>query len=336
MFREAASAPSAVSRQIAESGTAIIELSCRLRADPPRFVVTCARGSSNHAATYAKYLIESRLGFATVSAAPSISSQYAVPMRLDSTVFLVISQSGASPDLLSATAAARESGALVVALVNTVDSPLALLSDVVIPLNAGPELSVAATKSFITTLSAIAQLVGHWTEDESLLNGIAELPDDLERAWRLDWSIIASKLTTTNNLFVIGRGVGLGVAQEAALKLKETCGLHAEAYSAAEVRHGPMAIVGAEFPVLLFSQSDQTEQSVADIAHAFCKRGAKVIMAGPGPKSASRLPFISHRESAIEPILLIQSFYRAANELSLARGLNPDSPPSLNKVTETL
>ena len=240
----------------------------------PRAVVTVGRGSSDHAATFAQYLIETRLGVMTASAAPSVSSLYNATPDMAGVVCLAISQSGKSPDLLTAVEGAKAAGAFVIALVNDETSPLAALADETAPLGAGPELSVAATKSYIAALSAIVQLVACWTEDEVLLAALADLPGLLEQAWALDWSAATAALRDARNLYVIGRGVGFGVAQEAALKFKETCGLHAEAFSAAEVRHGPMALVGRGFPVLALAQNDQSRAGVDELVAEFVSRGA--------------------------------------------------------------
>ncbi len=334
MFQEAAQAPVVVNAQLAQNAPRLRELGARLRADPPRAVVTCARGSSDHAATYARYLIEAHTHVLTSSAAPSVSSVYEAQSDLDGALFIAISQSGQSPDLLSATRNARESGALTVALCNTADSPLMELVDVAVPLHAGPERSVAATKSYIASLTCIAQLVANWTEDRRLLATLSQVPDLLTRAFECDWTRAVETLRGAVNLFVVARGFGLGVAQEAALKLKETCGLHAEAFSSAEVKHGPMALVRAGFPVLMFSQRDDTRAGIEELAAEFAARGAHVLIAGTNAAGAIPLPaIVAH--PVIEPLLTIQSFYRMANELALARGLDPDRPPHLNKVTET-
>jgi len=335
MFQEAAQAPLTVKAQIGENAPRLRELGARLRADPPRAVVTCARGSSDHAATYARYLIEAHTHVLTSSAAPSVSSVYEAQSDLEGTLFIAISQSGKSPDLLSATQNAKASGALTVALCNTVDSPLMQLVDVAVPLHAGPERSVAATKSYIASLSAIAHLLANWTEDRRLLAILPQVPDLLARAWESDWTPGVEALRRAVNLFVVGRGFGLGIAQEAALKLKETCGLHAEAFSSAEVKHGPMALVRAGFPVLMFTQRDDTRAGIEELAVEFARRGAHVLIAGSQVAGAISLPSISVHP-VIEPLLTIQSFYRMANALALARGLDPDRPPHLNKVTETL
>ncbi len=335
MFQEAAETADVAARQIAQDRDRVVELGQRLRALAPRAVVTCGRGSSDHAATYAKYLIETRTGVLVSSAAPSVSSLYAVQPQLQGALFLAISQSGKSPDLLAAAEAAKASGALVIALVNVEDSPLAALADAVIPLRAGPETSVAATKSCLAAFAAILHLVAAWTDDAHLFAALDALPARLRQAWSLDWSEAVGRLRGARDLYVIGRGVGFAAAQEAALKFKETCGLHAEAFSAAEVRHGPMAIVGPGFPVVMFAQPDETLEGVRELAAEFAARGAEVLLAGAQAEGVTPLPTIA-ADSLTQPILTLLSFYRMTAALSVARGYDPDHPPHLNKVTETV
>jgi glucosamine--fructose-6-phosphate aminotransferase (isomerizing) len=335
MFQEAAQAPAVVAAQLAHNAALLAQLGASLRAAPPRAVVTCARGSSDHAATYARYLIEAHTSALTSSAAPSLSSLYDASTDMRGVLFIAISQSGKSPDLLAATETARAGGAFTVALCNTPDSPLMNTVDVAVPLHAGAETSVAATKSYIASLGCIVQLVASWTQQLDLSAALAKLPAQLERAWRCDWSAAVDVLADAINLFVVARGFGLAIAQEAALKLKETCGLHAEAFSSAEVRHGPMALVREDFPVLMFSQDDETRAGIEQLAAEFAARGAQVLLAGARARGAMELPgIVAH--PVIQPILAIQSFYALANNLSLARGLDPDRPPHLDKVTETV
>jgi glutamine---fructose-6-phosphate transaminase (isomerizing) len=335
MHLEAAQAPEAVRDQLFANAERMERLGERLRQMSPRAIVTCARGSSDHAATFAKYLIETRLGVLTSSAAPSVSSIYDAKPDLSGAVFLAISQSGASPDLLAAANSARAAGALVLALVNAESSPLAQSADYTIPLCAGVETSVAATKSYIASLAAIIHLVASWARDRELSEALRRAPKLLERAWNLDWSAAVTHLQSATSLYVIGRGLGLGVAQEAALKFKETCSLHAEALSAAEVRHGPMALVRAGFPVLIFSQNDETRGGVEMLATELAARHADVMLAGSRAPHAVVLPTeVAH--PVIEPMLIVQSFYRMVNAVSVARGHDPDHPPYLNKVTETV
>jgi glucosamine--fructose-6-phosphate aminotransferase (isomerizing) len=336
MFNEAAEASDVARRQLTENAVTLRGLGEQLRALNPKAVVTCARGSSDHACTYAKYLIETKAGLLVSSAAPSVSSVYSAKQMLEGTLFLAVSQSGKSPDLVATAQAAKDAGAFVVALVNVEQSPLAELADVLIPLKAGPENSVAATKTYIATLAAMLSVVAYWQQDKELLDALNALPDNLAAAWDCDWSAACDTLLDAQNFFVVGRGLGFGIAQEAALKFKETCGLHAEGFSAAEVKHGPMAIVNEGFPVLVMSQQDETRESFEGLVTDFDARGAKVMVAGDGLEGGTALPVVAGAHPAVEPLLFIQSFYKMANELSIARGYNPDTPPHLNKVTETV
>lgn len=332
MFNEAASSASVIAAQFTRNHERVRALAADLRQNPPPFVVTCARGSSDHAATYAKYLFETRLGLVTASASPSVGSVYEARQQLQGALYLVISQSGKSPDLLRNAEAAKAAGARVVALVNVEDSPLAQLADTVIPLGAGAERSVAATKSYLASLAAILQLCAYWRDDPTLIAALDALPAALTQAWQCDWSALTEGLVDAHNLFVVGRGPGLAAAQEAALKFKETCGLHAEGYSSAEVKHGPMALVGRDFPVLAFAQPDETGAGTRALADEFAARGARVWLAGEG----GDLPVAAAPHPLCAPLLTVQSFYRAINALALRRGHNPDLPPHLNKVTETV
>ena len=336
MYREAHEAAEVVARQFAANEAAISALAQQLRADPPRFIVTCARGSSDHAAAYAKYVFETQLGIVTASASPSVTSVYAAEQQWQGALFIAISQSGKSPDLLRNAQAAKLAGARVIALVNVETSPLAELADTVIPLHAGPERSVAATKSYIAALAAVLHLCARWHGDRQLGEALLRLPDALRAGWDADWSALSEGLVGAHNLFVVGRGFGLGIALEAALKFKETCGLHAEAFSAAEVRHGPMALVGADFPVLCFAQDDDTLEGTLAVAEEFRRRGAQVWVAASGSQGPGTLPVPVGLPPICTPLLMIQSFYRATSELALRRGFNPDVPPHLNKVTETV
>lgn len=335
MRREALEAPEVVARLIARNLGPVRDLCARLRADPPRLVATCARGSSDHAATYARYLIETRLGLSTTSISPSVSSLYAESAAGEGTLFLAISQSGRSPDLLAATKAAKARGARIVALVNDEQSPLFALADHALPLCAGPERAVAATKSFIASLAAVLQLVALWTGKAELAGALVRLPSDLSDAAGRDWSPMAEAFRPASSLFVLGRGPGLGVAAEMALKLKETASIHAEAFSSAEMQHGPMTLVKPGFPVLAIGQRDAALASVAEAAALLAGRGAKVLTAGFSVPGGIELPTRA-ADPAVEPILFAQSFYPAASDLSVMRGLNPDAPPHLSKVTETL
>jgi glucosamine--fructose-6-phosphate aminotransferase (isomerizing) len=335
MHKEAAESSSVLTRQFMRNHETVQRLAASLRRDPPRAVITCARGSSDHAATFAKYLIETRAGTLTASAAPSISSVYFARQNLEGCLFLAISQSGKSPDLLATAQAAMDAGAVLVALVNVEDSPLARMADFCLPLCAGKEQSVAATKSYIASLAAIIHLTAAWTEDGELMAALSQAPSLLEQSWHLDWQMASRQLQEAKHLFVMARGIGLGIAMEAALKCKETSGLHAEAFSSAEVQHGPQALLGSGFPALMLAQDDETLAGLKSVAQDLVQRGVPVLIAGADVAGACQLPFI-RCHPVIEPLLLIQSFYKMVNALSVSRGMNPDQPAHLRKVTETV
>ncbi len=334
MVKEAADSGAALRAQARANAAALSDIGRALRARPPRAVVTCARGSSDHAATFAKYLIETRAGVVTASAAPSITSVYDASPDLRDCLFLAISQSGRSPDLIASARAAAAQGAMTLAMVNADDSPLAAACHYCLPLHAGTERSVAATKSFIAALGALVALVAEWTADGSLRAALDAAPTELEAAWELDWSAALPQLQNASHVYVIGRGLGLAIAQELALKCKETAGLHAEAFSSAEVRHGPQALLDGGFGALLLAQHDATLPGVRALGSELAARGVRVLAAGVTIPGTISLPTIT-TDPVIEPLLLAQSGYRLIATAAVARGHDPDRPPYLAKVTET-
>jgi glucosamine--fructose-6-phosphate aminotransferase (isomerizing) len=335
MFEEAADASNAVRAQLKHDASSIAAIGAELRRLKPRAVITCARGSSDHAATFAKYLIETRAQVLTASAAPSVSSVYGVTQDVRGCLFIAISQSGRSPDLLASVQSAKASGATILAMCNSADSPLVAAADLVVELRAGPETSVAATKSYLASLASIARLVASWTQSTTLEGAIERLPHLLDQSWALDWSAALLPLESADNLYVVGRGLGLAAAQETALKCKETCGMHAEAFSSAELRHGPYTLLREGFPALLLAQKDATLPGIEALANELSRRGVPVMIAGGKAPGATVLPTV---EAAPEltPILLVQSAYRMIASLAVRRGLDPDRPPHLRKVTETV
>lgn len=336
MFREAGEISASTRRQRSGNAAPVREIAGKLRGNAPKFIVTCARGSSDHAATYAKYLFETRVGLAVCSFAPSVASLYAARTDMREALFLAISQSGRSPDLLSATRAARKSGAYVVAVVNDEESPLAALAENVLPLGVGPERSVAATKSCIGAMSALYHLCAEWGRDETMVNALARLPQTLAEAWAIDWPGALAPMREARQALILSRGIGLAGAQEAALKLKETCMIQAEGISAAEVRHGPMTIVDRGFPVIAIATFDASQESIESISRDFLECGARVLVAGEPVSGALCLPTPRAPDSNLQPLVFLQVFYKFANALSRERGLDPDRPRNLRKVTKTL
>lgn len=335
MARETAEAPEAVARLLDRGGEAFERLGERLRALDPPLVATCARGSSDHAAGYLKYVLEITTGIPVASIGPSVASVYGAPLKLKDAVVVSISQSGKSPDLVALQARAKAAGACTVAVVNVEDSPLAREADVLIPLHAGPETSVAATKSFVSSTVAAAALVAAWSRDDALATSLAGLPDALARALGMDWSPAAETFRDATSLFVVGRGPGYPIAQEMALKCKETAALHAEAFSAAEVMHGPLQLVQDRFPVLAVVPDDAAAATNRAGIERLETVGGDVFTATALDMPGTRLPTAPTGHGITDPISIALSFYRFVETVARARGHDPDRPSNLAKVTET-
>jgi glucosamine--fructose-6-phosphate aminotransferase (isomerizing) len=306
-----------------------------LRARPPAAILTVARGSSDHAAHFMAYLIMARLGKLVTSLPMSLVTLYQSNIESRGLLALAFSQSGQSPDLIGAMRFFHQSGALTGALVNDEASPLAKAAAHVFPLRAGEEKSVAATKSFIAQLAAGAQIVGAWQADAAWQDALRELPAALHSATRNDWGTAVDVLADADRMFVIGRGTGLAVAMEAALKFKETCAIQAEAFSGAEVQHGPMALVGKGFPLLVFAPRGPAQAGLLAMAGQMRQRGARVLLAAPPGTPGAELPLITTGHADLDPVVAIQSFYVMVEALARARGHDPDRPRHLSKVTRT-
>jgi glucosamine--fructose-6-phosphate aminotransferase (isomerizing) len=298
-------------------------------------VVTCARGTSAHAATFGKHLIERYLNIPVAAAAPNIATVYHQRLHLTDQLFLAISQSGRSDDLIEQATAARASGAITACLVNEVDSPLARACEFVLPMAAGPERSVAATKTFVASLSALARLVALWTRNGALEVALDRLPDRLAAASTLDWSSALDSFASTTSLITIGRGPTLAIAREAALKFKEMCNLHAEAFSGAEVLHGPVTLVSPSFPILVLMPTDAAASGMRQLVRDLHNMAAAVFTAEPGEAGTGYLPVLAADHPETDAISLIQSFYAFAVHLADRRGIDVDNPRHLQKVTRT-
>ena len=336
MRQEVDAIPGVVANFLASSGPVLDAASAALRDRNPALVATVARGSSDHACSYLKYAIELTLGLPVASIGPSIASIYGKDLKLNGAAAIAISQSGKSPDIVGMTQSARRSGAITIAVTNTSGSPLADASDFTIDLHAGVEKSVAATKTFVTSVVAGLSLIARWSGDNALRSAIDDLPNSLAKAVACDWSDLVGALDGQDALYVLGRGPGFAIANEAALKFKETCNIQAESYSAAEVMHGPVAIVTPGYPVLGLAARDAAEASVADMAHKLAGQGALAFLTSSLPGAARALHFATTGHPITDPLALFVSFYGFVETLSRHRGLNPDVPPALKKVTETV
>jgi glucosamine--fructose-6-phosphate aminotransferase (isomerizing) len=337
MRAEVEEIPAAAARFLDAARAPLAEAAAAMRAADPGLIVTVARGSSDHAATYLKYAAELEAGVPVASVGPSVASIYGRQLRLDRAACLGISQSGQSPDIVEMMRSAGAGGALTLAITNDAASPLAGACDHTLALQAGPERSVAATKTFVVSVLAALALLAEWQDDASLRDAVARLPQDFARALDCDWSPLADRLVRANSLFVLGRGPGFAIANEMALKFKETGAIHAESYSAAEVLHGPAALVQAQFPVLALGVADAALPQVSATAQRLAGQGADVFLTagGAGPRVRA-LPSVEGLHPLVAPLVLVVSFYAFIEALARRRGFNPDTPPHLRKVTETV
>ncbi|KAB0682991.1 SIS domain-containing protein [Aureimonas leprariae] len=335
MHREIAEAPAAVARLLERSGPELREAGTFLRRLGPPVVATVARGSSDHAATFFKYATEIMAGVPVASLGPSLASVYRAPLRLKGAAALAVSQSGQSPDIVALLKAVREAGAETIALVNAPGSALGQVAGREIALEAGPEKSVAATKSFVASAVAALAILAHWIEDAALAAALDALPGHLARALEADWSAALEPCRAASSLYTVGRGPGFAIAAEAALKFKETSILHAECFSGAELIHGPVSLVEAGFPAFAFLPDDASRPGMQDLCRRLADQGAALFAIGESPVGTV-LPHAATGHPLTEPVSMILSFYRFAEALSRGRGHDPDNPRGLKKVTETL
>ncbi len=335
MRREINQIPSAVECLLNEGADAIAAAAGAIRDHDPRFLISVARGSSDHACSYLKYASELLLGLPMASVGPSVKSIYGVDMRCPGALCIAVSQSGQSPDIVRLTQSLTEGGAYSVAVTNDTGSALAGVASSTLPIHAGPELSVAATKTFVTSLVAGLWLLAEVGRDDALLAAIRSLPEALAEAITCDWGAVV-KAVDGQSLFTLGRGPSWAISNEAALKFKETCQIHAESYSSAEVLHGPVSIVDQGFPVIAFSSSDAAEANIAEVADALAAKGAKVFATTDRVTRAVPLPHVRTSHWMTDPVASIASFYGMVETVATQRGINPDKPRHLRKVTETV
>lgn len=332
MAREISEIPSLAERLIArpEAVGAIAE---RIREAAPRLVILCGRGSSGHVGVYLRYLFEARLGVIAAAAAPSVVTAYRQRFDMRDVLFVVTSQSGRSPDLVEATRGAATFGALTLAIVNDDRSPVATACDLVLPIGAGIERSVAATKTVTQSMVAGALLISALARDRILSAAVRAMPDRLSRALVYDWSEWGQSLSTAPASFVAARGYGLGAAREIALKVIETLRLPALAYSAAELLHGPRAAIGPATPVLILRQNDNAAMGVDRLIEDLSVAKCRIFTAG-GP--CGTLPWIGDDHPVCDPVVMLIPAYRTIEAAARRQGLDPDNPPHLNKLTFTL
>lgn len=332
--------PRIVAQMLASSGPSVDSIAARIRGAKPNGLVIAARGSSDHAALYAKYLFGRRNRMLVSLAAPSLFTHYASPPRLEGQCVIGISQSGSSPDVIAVIEEANRQGALTVALTNEPESRLAKTAELVLAFGAGPEQSVPASKTYTASLLALALLSQAIDPEPAFEASLRLVPRALSEALTLEAELdrLAPALVGPRAI-VLGRGFNLSTAEEIALKLTETSYVLARAWSVADFEHGPIAVVEAGFPILLVGGGGPTETDLDDLAQRLGGYGCPVI--GIFDCSAGRLDrdalvsFDSGLPEALTPLTLAVLGQLLALRVALARGLDPDRPRALHKVTRT-
>ncbi len=298
------------------------------------------RGSSSHAGTVLRYAWAVQGGLSVSAVMPWTAANDAPLSPMPHTSLVAISQSGRSPDLVRYALAARQAGAYVVGLINTGGSPLGAAADQEVPLCAGPELAVAATKSVVMSVVAGLGMVAGFSADAALLDGLRALPGRLDEAARCDWADLSALLPGARAVFVVGRGVDLGIAKEMALKIAETVGIPALAFSSAEFLHGPLGAVSAQTPVVGVVSDPRALESVLTALERARGQGAPTLLAHGFPSAAGtaspRLPLPAADGTPADCVLALLPAYLAIEAAAQAAGRNPDQPRGLSKVTETL
>ena len=337
---ELAEQPSALGRLIERQSAAARDVAALLARDDVRYVLIASRGSSSNAARYAQYLLGRAHRVPVMFATPSLYTIYEQPPRLDGAAVIGISQSGASPDVASVLAEARRQGRPTVALTNVADSPLARQADLVLGLEAGDEHAVAATKTYLNSLGAVALVFaaadGGEAEDE-----LARMPTLLTEQIALsrDTAPPLDAYADVVGATVIGRGVNYGTAFEIALKIRELSGLVVEAYSPADLMHGPIAAIGPGWPVVLVAPSGPARPSVEDTVLPLRERGARLLaVSDVGAvlrRAQTPLPLVPRVPEWLSPLTAVIPGQVTAMRLARLRGLDVDSPAGLHKVTLT-
>lgn len=349
MAREIDEIPAIVERAVADGAGEVAGVAAAIRAFRPCWVSFVARGTSDHVATYGRYLVEVATGLPAGLAAASVTTIYGATRRWDRGLVIAISQSGRSPDLVAVVEAARAGGALTVVITNDPGSPLADAGEHVLPCRAGPERAVAATKTYVACLVTLAALVGAWTGRASLAHGLARLPGvlatalEIARPWVRDAGVTAD-LAAADRTLVVSRGYDYATALEVAIKLQETAGLFAAGYSTADLEHGPVALAGPDVPVLAFRPDGEAGRRIDGALERVRAGGGRTwLVGGQEPPTVARdpssgahplrLPLALPPE--LQPAVLVLPGLLIAEQVARARGRDPDRPAGLTKITLT-
>lgn len=337
MAAEIAEQPRSLARLLADGLPAIRSAADVVRTRQPRFVLLAARGTSDHAALYAKYLIETRLGLPAGLVSPSTLTVYDSTPSYADVLWIAVSQSGGSPDLVESTQRARRAGALTIALTNAEGSPLASAADLHVDVLAGPERAVAATKSYTSELLALWLLIDAWVGGDA--SPARVIPERAQAVVDLREGIaVAPRYRFVERLITTGRGFAYPTAREAALKLMETSYLAAHAFSSADLMHGPLAMIDEDRPVIAVVPYGAGGAAMQPVLDRLAESGADLLVEGDAsraPSAAATIWLPDDVPEDLAPILQIIPLQQLAYAMAVARGYDPDAPRGLRKVTET-
>ena len=333
--------PAALARLLERQGEHVAELAEAFRRDDVRYVLIASRGSSSNAARYAQYVLGRANRVPVMFATPSLYTIYEQPPRLDGAIVLGISQSGASPDVRAVLAEARRQGRPTIALTNDPDSPLAREAAHVLPLEAGEEKAVAATKTYLNSLGAVALMFAAIGDDAAARSELACMPDVLEEQIELSFATAPAldAYADVVGATVVARGVNYGTAFEIALKIRELSGLMVEAYSPADLMHGPIAAIRPGWPVVVVAPTGPAHESVAELVPALASRQARLLAVSDVPEllaqAATPLALVPGVPEWLSPLVAVVPGQVTAMRLAQLRGLDIDNPAGLRKVTLT-
>ncbi len=342
MLREIHEQPEAIRATITTEGPHIADVAAVVRERRPRMVILAARGTSDNAGTYLRYIVGAVNGVVVAPAAPSLLTVYGSRMRMDDTVVIGISQSGKATDVIEVLAASREFGAMTIALTNTADSPIVDAAEFALLTHAREEKAVAATKTYTTALAVLHQLAAHWAERPDLLEAIHHVPEAIEAVFAELEPYIASRAeryTFMDICTVLARGINYASAKEVGLKLQECCLINPEIWSSADYMHGPIAALQPGDPVILLAPRGPSLGSMLEVGRAVAERQGEMIVFSDDENAlaAARVPMELPNlgEAYWSPMVIAVAGQLFAYYLAVHKGLDPDKPRGLNKVTLT-
>lgn len=342
MLREIHEQPSAIRETLHREGDHIARIAAILRERRPRFVILAARGTSDNAGTYLRYIMGTVNGMVVAPAAPSLLTVYGSHMKIEDAVVIGISQSGRATDVIEVLHASRQLGATTIALTNTADSPIVQASEFALLTHAREEKAVAATKTYTTALAVLHQLAAYWAQRTDLIRSIEQVPAAIEQVFADLEATIASRTeryTFMEYCTVLARGINYATAKEIGLKLQECCLINPEPWSAADYMHGPIAALQPGAPVILLAPKDPSLGSMLEVGQAVKERKGELIVLSDTEQALSlaRVPLkLPDMAGAYwSPIVIAAAGQLFAYYLAVHRDLNPDKPRGLRKVTLT-